>query len=235
LKWLFINRDVGRRQNGVRFSRKKIVENGLQLAQLIHRAQNNNSGTELGERAFAEIIQRFHNAALHWAKTVLGDGELAQDAVQEASLVAFRKLGQLRQPQAFSTWFKLIVVSQCHRILRQRRFPTASLSSTLDFPDLERDPAQTVESEELKADVLTAVQALSEKEQIVTKMFYLKGYSQKEIARLLELPLTTVKKRLQYARKNLKIILVAMADSLVPAPDPFPAPIPIPVQSDPRE
>ena len=80
---------------------------------------------------------------------------------------------------------------------------------------------------------MTAVQALPEKEQVVTQMFYLNGYSQKEIARLLELPLTTVKKRLQYARRNLRGILASMMDAFVPEPEPTPAPVPIPVRSRP--
>ena len=80
---------------------------------------------------------------------------------------------------------------------------------------------------------MTAVQALPENEQIVTKLFYLNGYSQKEIARLLELPLTTVKKRLQYARRNLRGILVSMMDAFVPEPDPTPLPAPIPVRREP--
>ena len=80
---------------------------------------------------------------------------------------------------------------------------------------------------------MTAVQALPEKEQVVTKLFYLNGYSQKEIARLLELPLTTVKKRLQYARQNLRGLLVSMVDALAPEPDPVPAPVPIPVRTRP--
>jgi hypothetical protein len=63
-------------------------------------------------------------------------------------------------------------------------------------------------------------------------MYYINGYSQQEIAASLELPLTTVKKRLQYARRNLKGILNSMVDAInLPAkPEPVPVPVPIPVR-----
>jgi hypothetical protein len=74
---------------------------------------------------------------------------------------------------------------------------------------------------------LAAIQALPEREQIVTKLFYLNGYSQKEIAKLLQIPVTTVKKRLQYARQHLRGVMASMLDVVVPTA-PVPVPIPVP-------
>ena len=139
-------------------------------------------------------------------------------------------LCQLQEPKAFAGWFKQIVLSQTYRLLRDTRPLTHAVNLSQDIATLEPGPAALVENDELKEKVMTAVQALPEKEQIVTQMFYLNGYSQKEIARLLELPLTTVKKRLQYARRNLRGILVSMMDAFTPEPEPTPVPIPIPVQ-----
>jgi hypothetical protein len=48
------------------------------------------------------------------------------------------------------------------------------------------------------------VEDLPEGERAVTELFYIVGYSQQEVAERLGLPLTTVKKRLQYARERLK-------------------------------
>jgi RNA polymerase sigma factor (sigma-70 family) len=125
------------------------------------------------------------------------------------------------------------VLSQTYRLLRDTRPLAQAVNLPRDIIASEPGPVALVENDELKEKVMTAVQALSEKEQIVTQLFYLNGYSQKEIARLLELPLTTVKKRLQYARQNLRGILVSMMDAFVPEPEPMPAPVPIPVRSRP--
>lgn len=163
----------------------------------------------------------------------LHDADLAQDAVQEAFVVAYQKLPQLQEPEAFAGWFKQIVLSQIYRLLRDTRPLSQAVNLPQEMIASEPGPATVIENDELKERVMTAVQALPEKEQEVTQLFYLNGYSQKEIARLLELPLTTVKKRLQYARRNLRGILVSMMDAFVPEPEPTPAPVPIPVRARP--
>lgn len=154
--------------------------------------------------AFAELVLRFQDAAREWAFQTLDDPHLAEDAAQEAFLVAYRQLDQLRDPKAFPAWLKRIVVSQCHRILRRRQMPSAPLDDEAPVPDVERDPAAEVEQREMRESLHRAVQNLPEGERAVTELFYIVGYSQQEIAERLQLPLTTVKKRLQYARERLK-------------------------------
>lgn len=180
---------------------------------------------ERRREAFGELVQRFQDAAYSWAFRLLGDGHLAQDATQEAFVTAYQQLSQLREPDAFGGWLRKIVVSQAHRLRRGQR-PAASDAMEKVVETAVDGPAAAVERIELKDKVLAAIQALPEHEQVVTKMFYLNGYSQQEIARMLELPLTTVKKRLQYAREHLKQIMVAMF-----APPPAPVPIPVPVRT----
>ena len=197
------------------------------LENLILSAGNGELSASQRHQAFGELVYRFQDAANGWAFAVLGDVHMAQDAVQEAFVTAYQNLGQLRQPVAFSGWFKRIVVTQCHRLVRGKRVITHSIETTGDLPSPEQQPADLVESDELSEKVLAAIQALPEPEQIVTEMYYLEGYSQKEIAKSLELPLTTVKKRLQYARGHLKGILYTMVDALAPLPQPEPVPVPV--------
>lgn len=205
-----------------------------EIEQLVNNARNGRLSVEDRQQAFAELVGEFYEAAFRWAFTRLHDADLAQDAVQEAFVVAYQMLHQLKEPKAFAGWFKQIVLSQTYRLLRDTRPLTHPVDLNREMIAWEPGPVALVENDELKERVMTAVQALPEKEQIVTKLFYLNGYSQKEIARLLELPLTTVKKRLQYARQNLRGILVSMMDAFVPEPEPTPAPIPIPVQTRPH-
>lgn len=200
-----------------------------EIEKLVTHARNGRLTIEERQQAFAELVGEFYEAAFRWAFTRLNDADLAQDAVQEAFVVAYQMLHQLKEPKAFAGWFKQIVLSQTYRLLRDTRPLTHAVDISQEMMTSEPGPVALVENDELKERVMTAVQALPEKEQIVTRLFYLNGYSQKEIARLLELPLTTVKKRLQYARQNLRGILVSMMDVFVPEPEPTPAPIPIPV------
>ena len=204
-----------------------------ELEQLVNNARNGRHSIEERQEAFAQLVGEFYEAAFRWAFSRLNDADLAQDAVQEAFVVAYQMLHQLKEPKAFAGWFKQIVLSQTYRLLRDTRPLTLAVGISQEMMASEPGPAALIENDEMKERVMTAVQALPKKEQVVTKLFYLNGYSQKEIARLLELPLTTVKKRLQYARQNLRGLLVSMVDALAPEPDPVPAPVPIPVRTRP--
>lgn len=204
-----------------------------ELGEVVQAARNGRVKTEIRQQAFAELVSQFYEVAFRWAFSRLHDADLAQDAVQEAFVVAYQKLHQLQEPGAFAGWFKQIVLSQTYRLLRDTRPLAQAVNLPQELVASEMGPVALVENDELKARVMTAVQALPEKEQEVTQLFYLNGYSQKEIARLLELPLTTVKKRLQYARRNLRGILVSMMDAFVAEPEPAPVPVPIPVRSRP--
>lgn len=204
-----------------------------ELEEVVNRARNGRLTKEDRQQAFVQLVGEFYEVAYRWAFTRLNDADLAQDATQEAFVVAYQVLHQLQEPKAFAGWFKQIVLSQTYRLLRDTRPLAQAVDLSQELAALEPGPVAEVENEELKERVITAVQALPENEQIVTKLFYLNGYSQKEIARLLELPLTTVKKRLQYARQNLRGILVSMMDVFVPEPEPTPAPVPVPVRRQP--
>ena len=156
----------------------------------------------LREEAFGELIALFQSAAQSWAYTALGDANLAQDVAQEAFLTAYQKIDQLRDPAAFPGWLKRIVLTYCNRATRGKAPSLLPLEE--DDAPLQADPAASAEDRELKDQVNRAVRALPDHEREVTELFYITGYSQQEIAEQLAVPLTTVKKRLQYAREHLR-------------------------------
>ncbi len=163
---------------------------------------------EAREEAFGELIAAFQTSAQAWAYRVLGETHLAQDATQEAFLTAYQKIDQLRDPAAFPAWLKRIVLTHSHRVIRRK---SPSLLPLDDNAAPQPDPAATAEDRELEEQVSQAVRALPEHERVVTELFYITGYSQQEIAEQLELPLTTVKKRLQYAREHLRETMPTMS------------------------
>lgn len=160
--------------------------------------------------AFGEIIKRFQGMACATAYAMLDDAGLAEDVAQEAFIEAYQNLPKLRQIDAFPGWFRRIIFKQGDRLLRGKHLPTISLEASDIY---ERaidtlDPATMLESSERTALVQRAIDTLPEHERIVTLLFYCSGYPLKEIATFLEIPLTTVKKRLHDARKRLHTILM---------------------------
>lgn len=158
---------------------------------------------EAAEEAFAGLIDRFWNSAVSWAYAYLGDLDHAQDAAQDAFISAYRHLDALREPRAFPSWLRRLVITQAMRTVRDRTQTTQTLDDETAMSEMD-DPAHVVETATRRNGVREAVRALPDHERSVTELFYLDGYSQQEIAEALALPLTTVKKRLQYARERLR-------------------------------
>jgi len=160
--------------------------------------------------AFGEIVVRFQDMAYGCAYAILRDHDLAEDAAQEAFITAWQHLYHLHHPEAFPGWFRQIVLTQCFRLIRGNREERVSLEAIADVPSTDLDPQTAVEKQELKDRVLEAIRALLEPERMVTTLFYINGYSQREIADFLEVSVQTVKNRLHAARKRLKGGILAM-------------------------
>jgi len=163
--------------------------------------------------AFGDLVRRFQDMAHGYAYSILGDFGLAEDAAQEAFLEAYRRISELRSPMAFPSWFRRVVFSQCHRVLRTRSVETVPLEEGMVVAARQKDPAASAAREETRERVLEALRALPEPQRQVTALFYIDGYSQNEIAEFLEVPLTTVKKRLHDSRRKLKERMMDMVES----------------------
>ncbi|WP_425616352.1 RNA polymerase sigma factor [Anatilimnocola sp. NA78] len=80
------------------------------------------------EGAFAQLAQRYQGPLLNAARSRLGDRQLAEDAVQEALLCAFRWLHTYDSQYSFRTWLWTILLNQCTRIAQRRNKMPASSS-----------------------------------------------------------------------------------------------------------
>lgn len=156
--------------------------------------------------AYGAVVRRFQDMAVGYARAVLGDAHLAEDAAQEAFLEAFRCLASLREPAAFPGWLRRIVFKHCDRLTRGARPPLVGLEET----DAASSPTQVLEVErrETAERVLAAVDALPERQRTAVTLFHLGGYSHEELSAFLEVPVTTVKKRLHDGRARLRTLLV---------------------------
>ena len=76
---------------------------------------------QLGENsAFAELVRRYERAAIVTAHSVLEDFHASQDAAQEAFIIAYRELGQLRDAALFGPWLLRIAGRRALRLQRNR-------------------------------------------------------------------------------------------------------------------
>lgn len=162
-----------------------------------------------GDReVFNRLVERFQDMACASAYAMSGDRQLAEDATQEAFIEAYLTLEKLREPAAFLSWFRCIIFKQVDRLTRGKRLASSSLDATAEVPGTAPDLSEIVDARDVNERVRHAVIALPERQRLVVMLFYGTGYALKEIAAFLEVPVTTVKKRLYDARQQLKDELI---------------------------
>ncbi len=181
-----------------------------EVVDIVRRAADPNNAPEARREAFGELVIRFQDMAFACAFAVLGDAYLAQDTAQEAFVAAWQKLAQLREPVAFPGWFKRIVLTQCSRLTRCKRLQLLPLDAGVDKSTDDPGPHSFAERRDLVTKVLQAINALPENERLVTTLFYVDGYTQADIGEFLEVPVSTVNKRLYSARQRLKSSVVEL-------------------------
>lgn len=154
-------------------------------------------------QAFEEIVRRFQDLALACARARLRDPALAEDAAQDAFLVAWERLAQLRETAAFPGWLRRLVLTQCHRRLRAKRLDLQPDSESEAMPAAS-DPAADVEAADVAALVRLALTALGPADRLALILFYGSGHTQAEIADWLGVPVTTVSRRLAHAKRRMR-------------------------------
>lgn len=131
----------------------------------------------------------------HVAKTLLRNDADCYDAIQEAIVKAFSKVHTLRSDALGKTWLIRILINECYSILRRSK----RLVSLEEFP--REDAAEETED---YSDLYEALTRLPEEAKLSITLYYLEGYSVKEIASILKLSENGVKSRLARARSRLR-------------------------------
>lgn len=162
--------------------------------------------------AYGLVVRRFQDMAVGYGYSILRDFQLAEDAAQEAFIEAYRNLNRLREPAAFPGWFRRIVFKQCDRITRNRSRAVIPLDAVEDQASQSPIQADAFEQCEMNDKILASVDSLPDHERAATMLFYISGYSQNEVAAFLDVPVSTIKKRLFSARKRLRELLIDLVE-----------------------
>ena len=168
----------------------------------------------------AELLVRDNIAwMLALSERMLRDRGLAEDAVQEAFMAAFRGLDNFEGRSTLKTWLCRITVNASLTKLRQlKRLAEKPIDEYL--PEFDRHdcrieapwtklaPLQDVlENDDIRATVRETIDALPESYRIVIQLRDIEGYDTSEVAELLEISRANVKVRLHRARAAIKKLL----------------------------
>ena len=168
--------------------------------------------------AFAGLVDLDGDLCFAIAYRILRDTERAQDAVQQAFLLAWRELPRLRDPERFGPWLHRLLVNACYEELRRhRRWSTRITVLPADGPG---EPDSTISVDDRDA-LDRAFRRLSPEQRAVFVLHFHAGHPLTDIADIVGVPLGTVKSRLHYATRSLRAAIVA--DSQVESTEARPA------------
>ena len=126
------------------------------------------------------------------------------DVVQEVLVTAFEKAAQYRGHASLWTWLTVITLNKSRTAMRRRAMRDRLASIFLAHTDQTITPRSTAESDELTAQVRSAVASLAPKDREVIILCHLEGKSPAEVGKLLGLSSNTAEVRLHRARKRLR-------------------------------
>ena len=158
------------------------------------------------EEAFASLARAAGDRLLSIAYRILRDLGLAEDAVQQTLVLAWRELPSLRDVERFDAWIHRLLVNACYREARRgRRWATNVRVLPVDGPAAPDDFASVVERDQLER----GFRRLPPEQRAVFVFHHYVGLTLPETAEQLGVPLGTVKSRLHYATNTLRAALEA--------------------------
>jgi RNA polymerase sigma-70 factor (ECF subfamily) len=179
----------------------------LEDAALVARTQEGNRD------AFSALVTRYQDRVVNLVYRRLNDREAALDVAQEVFLKAYRGLNRFEGQSKFFTWLFRITMNETISARRKRNRHQAPLSlnretrdgqSPTDPADTTYEPSAEVERQDDQAMIRRAIFELDNDLGQVLVLRDIEGLSYAEVAKVLGVPLGSVKSRIHRARQTLK-------------------------------
>ena len=168
--------------------------------------------------ALAILVDRHKDLVYRVAMQITKNADDASDVLQDAFLKVYNSINAFRQESAFETWLYRIVVNLSIDAVKKRKRQQESMASLSEVSDVhqsrdaQQDPTRQAERNELQEWVTQAVNSLSIKHRSVVILHELEGLSHPQIAEILDCSEGTVRSRLHYARKRLRVLIAPYID-----------------------
>ena len=151
------------------------------------------------EGAFADLLRPLVDPGFRLALAMLHDPQAAEDAVQDASFVAWQKMGTMRDPARLRSWFLGVVANKCRNARRRKWVADVSLG----VPD--HLTVVSAEEHALRgADLRRAVAALRHEDRLVVVLYFYLDMSLTEVAAVSGSTLAATRARLYRSVQRLR-------------------------------
>jgi len=182
------------------------TDSRLEDSRLIRRALAGDEGGYKG------LMEKYHDPIAGFILRMIHDRQQVEDLTQEAFIKAFASLKNFNEEYAFSTWLYKIATNNCIDYIRKRKLPTYSIDKPIETKDSQyfiELPDETYAADKQiiagqRSKLLgEAITRLPEKYRRVIHLRHTEERSYEEIAKILHLPIGTVKAHIFRAREML--------------------------------
>ena len=142
--------------------------------------------------ALARIVEAYHDDMARLCFVICGDRDTAQEAVQAAWSIAWRKLGSLRDPASLRAWLMTIAANEVRQQLRRQNRERVVEIEVIDIGSERLDPA----SRAGVLDLRTALAQLTPEDRALLAMRHVAGFASPEIGESLGISADAVRTRL---------------------------------------
>ena len=155
------------------------------------------------QQAFGALVDRYSGVVRRVARSILENGFDADDAAQDAFLLAWRNLDRFDTGRPFRPWLMRIAVNAATDLYRRRKVRHAgALPEALE--DRAAGPDRETDRSLLRQRLAEALSELSERQRVAVTMFDAEGYSHADIAEIMDVPVGTVRSLVFHARRALR-------------------------------
>jgi RNA polymerase sigma factor (sigma-70 family) len=164
------------------------------------------------DAAYSQIMRKYHDAIFSFIYRMVHDHEQVEDLTQEAFIKAFSSLKNFNEEFAFSTWLYKIATNNCIDHIRRRKLQMYSIDKpieskdsdyTFELPDESYEADKELISGQRARMLQAAIDQLPEKYRRVIMLRHSEERSYEEIAKMLRIPIGTVKAHIFRAREIL--------------------------------
>lgn len=159
---------------------------------LVERAKNGD------KEAFSQLIENVENELYKIARTRFYNQYDIEDAVQETIVQSLNSIKSLKYPQYFNTWIIRILINNCNIIYRKK--------SNLELEETQYAYIDNSDDVNNKLNFDNIMKKLNYDERIAITLYYMEGYTNREISKLLNTKVGTIKSRISRAKQKIKEI-----------------------------
>lgn len=166
------------------------------MEELVKKAKNGD------KEAFTTLMLGLENELYKIARARLKNDDDIYDAVQETIIKAFESIKKLKQTQYFKTWIIRILINTTKDIYRRN-----NTERELCIEDIKSSQTTNNDNIEIQLDLSFIYKTLKYEERIIIILYYMEGFTDKEIGEILKLKENTVKTKRTRAKQKIKNVL----------------------------